>query len=243
MKNLPPIDEKLAPKELWKKANRLSREGNAKEAVWLFTVALFLDFSFDALGLAEARKAVDSAGNDDPVAKALSIVTHINGRSPFVVLEEAVVFFEKLQLHPDPDRYDAESIEQIDRTQFALGVARIFSARLGARGLSMGLELNASIHNRMRGFEMAAQHIKQAESFISPQRWLTMQFELGYSNFDIAAVDEAKNWLQRFKINLNLCEARSGSLSEHWKTMKSRAEQKLCMLPLFEQAQRQGFGI
>jgi len=72
--NLPPLDATLDPYALWAKATKLSKEtGKAEDAVFNFTVALFLDFSLDVQDLKPAKAAVDACETGHPLALALGL--------------------------------------------------------------------------------------------------------------------------------------------------------------------------
>jgi len=225
------IDELLDPKTLWKKANTLSKEGNPQEAVWFYLVALFMDFSLDtASNLLEAKKAVEKCGEENEMARILSMVTH-RGNAPLSKCESVMASFSKQYLIGigNGEKENAKTLDELNREIFSLGVAYIFWGRWQSRCFSIGM--GADQQDMKVVFKTTASLFSQAKMYINPDSWLTFQYELGYSNFDIMAFDEGKTWLNRFVDNLNLCQ--TGKLS-HWKQMMAPAKQKLDLISTIE---------
>jgi hypothetical protein len=50
----------------------------------------------------------------------------------------------------------------------------------------------------MRVFHRTTRIVQEASWFIDCERWMTFQFELGYTAKDIFRVDEAERWLTKF---------------------------------------------
>jgi tetratricopeptide (TPR) repeat protein len=228
------MDELLVPNKLWKKANALSKEGNPKEAVWYYLVALFMDFSLDVKSnLPEAQKAVEKCGDENMVARVLSIVTH-RGNNPLRKCASVMESFSTQDLagFVIGAKENAKTLDELSRDEFSLGVAYIFWGRWHARCYSM--ESGADQQSSKKAFKTAASCFSTAKMHINPESWLTFQYELGYSNLDIMALDEGKTWLNRFVDNLNVCQKKSGKLLPYWKQMKPAAVQKLGLISTIE---------
>jgi hypothetical protein len=227
------IDEHILPRSLWKEANTLSMAGNPEEAVWLYIVALFLDFSLDRKSnLTEAKKAVEKCGKENIVARVLSIVTH-NDKKP---LEKCASIFTSFtediaRVLKDVQKEEVKTFEEVGRERLSIGVSYIFGARLCFRMCSMQ---NPEVRKIL--LIKAAELTEQARIFINPKAWLIYQYELGYSNSNILAIDEGKFWFKTFVFNLNLSQKNSGKdLPIHWKEYKVLAEQRLAEISVMEQ--------
>ena len=82
-------------------------------------------------------------------------------------------------------------------------------------------------------------------TYIDSQRWLTLQFEFGYSTMDVGALSEAENWLKQFVSTLDkTVSLRSdpGAI-QHWSRMKESAESRLAQLPLFKALSQKNPGL
>jgi len=228
------IDEHILPRSMWKQANKLSKAGNPEEAVWLYLVALFLDFSLDKKSnVTEAKKAVEKCGKENIVARALSIVTH-NDNMPLEKCASVVENFtvEEFTRALKDKKEEVKTFEEVDKGRFSIGISYIFSARWHARKFSMKSGVDPKVS--YKAYKIAAELIGKARIFINPESWLTYQYELGYSNFDMLALDEGKFWLKKLVFNLNLCQKNS-DLPIHWKEIKVSAERKLALISVMEQ--------
>jgi tetratricopeptide (TPR) repeat protein len=229
------IDEHIPPRSLWKEANKLSKAGNPEEAVWLYLVALFLDLSLNLKSnLTEAKKAVEKCGRENIVARVLSIVTH-NDNKPLEKCASVSENFttEEITRALKKKKEDVKTFEEVDRGRFSIGVSYIFWARWHARMFSIKSGVDPKVSNK--AFKVAAELIGKARIFINPESWLTYQYELGYSNFDMMAFDEGKFWLKKFVFNLNLCQKNSHLSMIHWKQSMVSAHLKLDMISMLEQ--------
>jgi len=232
--NKPLIDEFLDPKNLWKKATRLAKNDKPDEAVWNFLIALFMDFALDKPeNLKDARKAVDRCSEKGKyIAMVLSMVTHHKktGDNPVdfstdilksLCMDSAFTscVFQKPNV--------SSELSEVDKNTFAFGAAHIFRARWISRCFSCeGRTMDSPIMDSSingEAFQDAADSICKAHPFIDPDQWLTYQYELGYSNFDIGACEQGKTWLKSFISNLNRCK----KLSTHWLRFRRVAETKL----------------
>eukprot|EP00979_Chaetoceros_neogracilis_P014340 scaffold4567_cov276-Chaetoceros_neogracile.AAC.23 len=229
------IDENILPRSLWKEANKLSKAGNPEEAVWLYLVALFLDFSLDLKSnLTEAKKAVEKCCKENFVARVLSIFTH-NDNKPLEKCRSVFRSFTDEEIAccvlKDVQEEEVKTFEEVGRERFSIGVTYIFGARLCFRMCSMQ---NPKASKNL--LKEAVEMIEQARIFINPKAWLTYQYELGYSNSNILALDEGKFWFKTFVFNLNLSQKNSGKdLPIHWKEYKVLAEQRLAENSVMEQ--------
>ena len=135
---------------------------------------------------------------------------------------------------------DFVCLDDIDRRSFAMGVAQIFCGRWLNRMYDMARGPDPK--KSQKAFEDAAQFISAARLFLDPDQWLTFQYELGYSQFDIMAFDEAKTWLKKYIDNLTKSESTNGTLSPHWRVYKKAAEQKLALIPMMEEVRMRNGG-
>lgn len=241
VKKLPPLDAKLDPYVLWAKAKKCS---DPMDAVFYFVVALFLDFSLDAQDFAPVRATVSQCPNaDHPLVLALDTLPQVSqprGRSS---LEHADSNRHKclryIDALPGDSQVTSESLEEMDRVSFGIGVCHIFQARMMGRVYAVRSDAQARDPEVHRAFEDIAQLINNAAKlFMDTDRWLTLQFELGYCNFDLGAVDEAQRWLDTFIESINRLEKDSsgGKLSKHWKKWRKTALQKVQIIPLLKRS-------
>lgn len=242
-RQLPFLDGDLVPAALWKSAVSLTKKGDPsflREAAWKFLVALYMDFSLDAMDMKPAIKAADGCGTDDPVALALSIATFYRKHDRNVSLQEIVTHHEDICDRLENETSVDSCVDEVDRPVFALGVAKVFYARIMARCHDVKSDAQAHDSRFRSAWRGTARLIEDAKFSIDAERWLTMQFELGYINHDNGATDRANLWLSRFVKNLEEEKRAKGALSKHWKGMKKNAEQKLRILPRVEQGMRSG---
>ena len=79
-------------------------------------------------------------------------------------------------------------LDEVNRHPFAFGVAHIFHARWTTR--CFGLHQGVDQQTNRKAFQNAAKIISGVRLDIDPEQWLTYQYELGYSHFDIMAINE-----------------------------------------------------
>lgn len=244
---LPPLDATLEPYALWAKAKKLSQEtGKAEDAVFYFAVALFLDFSLDAQNMQPAKAAVDSCEPDHPLALALGMITHMDKTNPLPHIEsnhdKAIDYLKRHCRAADelPKWDTSESLDQVERVQFGMALCAVFRARIMARCFAVSSMEQAQSEAHKRAFDVIWKLIDGAKIQLPTERWLTIQFELGYSNLDVGAANEAKHWLQTFIDNLATLERANGKLTKHWNQMRKKARNKLQMASMVQSAQRSG---
>jgi len=242
------LDENLVPQKLWEKGLQMLNAGNPDEAMWNFLVALFMDFSLDVpQNVVHIKKAVDLAIANDPnqeklEAMALSMVCHYQlGMSQGDIVAFCCNVLEKMpislaKLHKQnvttPTQVPTK-LDEVNRNLFSMGVAYIFTARWLSR---CNGAFDVSRKRNREAVENTVDLISQARTFLDPEQWLTYTFELGYSHFDIMALDKGKIWLKKFVDTLINCERSNGPLSNHWQGHKKNAEDRLGMIPMMEVA-------
>lgn len=240
---LPPFDAKLEPHALWAKAKKLSQQpGKAEDAVFYFCVALFLDFSLDANNLEPAKAAVEACKEPDhPLPLALGIITHMKKYAPLEhAHDKCVKALEYLRRCGDDEFDTSETLEEINRIQFGFALSQIFTARTMGRCYSVTSREQAESEEHRRAFMDILKLLNDAKTNLSPSRWLTMQFELGYSYLDVGAANEASHWLETFVNDLAKVERDGGKLSKHWLQMRKKARMKLQMAQLMVTSMRRG---
>ncbi|KAL7550900.1 hypothetical protein ACHAWF_014094 [Thalassiosira exigua] len=227
--NLRPLDIDLAPKNLWKEGVQLSRNGLHEDAAWKFLLALFMDFSLDANDKKPMKEAVEGCGMANPVAMALSMITDRNGINE--------VYQQSMHINIMPQRIElAETVDSVDRKSFGLGMCHLVYARMLARSFAVRSAADARSRTTGHAFEDVARIIMESTNYIDPQRWLTLQFELGYSSMDVGAVNEAEKWLNSFKATVDKfsTQCNNRGATRHWTEMKDRAKSRLQLLPLMK---------
>jgi len=242
---LPPLDATLDPPKLWAHADKLARKKrNTQEAVFYYLVALFMDFSLDARDKQLARRAMAACEADDPMAIALGMAVNIDRFYPLKTCnktrEDIARIIDRNYFIGVRER-GVESFEQIDRFQFGIAMSFIFHGRIIGRCFSVTSYEQAHSRSHKEAFEDIIKLFSEAKVYLDPERWLTFQYELGYSNFDVMATDEAKRWFGLFFSGLESAKRKNGSLSGHWAAFKSKAEQKLSLIPLMEKSAQSGF--
>jgi hypothetical protein len=201
-----------------------------------------MDFSLDAQDMKLAKKAVEACPSDDTVALALGMLTHCT-KNPLEHCEKQrqMAFSLDLKSRENPCvPSNVESLEQVDRTEFGLAMNVIFQARIMGRcfAVTSTEQANSQIHKD--AFNDVTRLISSAKVYLDPRRWLTYQYELGYSHLDIGAAREAKLWLDTFVKTLDTIKQKNGSLNRHWTGYLNNARQKLAMVPMIERAQQSG---
>mmetsp|Transcript_28560 Transcript_28560/g.52145 ORF Transcript_28560/g.52145 Transcript_28560/m.52145 type:complete len:638 (-) Transcript_28560:200-2113(-) len=230
--NLPPLDINLDPKQLWKEGVQLSKSGFYEDSAWKFLLALFLDAALDANDKTPVKKAVEGCKGGNPVAMALSVITH---RHPFKRAEE---MFKQASLDDTlvNNVEMGETVDDVDRKSFGLGMCHLMYARMLGRGFAVKSAADAKSKTTRNAFEDIAKLVMVSTEYMDSQRWLTLQFELGYSSMDAGAINEAEKWLGKFKATIDNTkeQSRNQGAAQHWSAMRSRAESRLQMLPLMK---------
>lgn len=128
------------------------------------------------------------------------------------------------------------SIYDMDRDQFGLGMCRIMYARKLSFAFSCKSAADARRIENKIAYDDVAKLIQEASFYIDPQRWMTMQFEMGYSSMDVGAVTEAEKWLNQCKHNIDRTKSSRSNQGaiQHWSKMKSSCETRLIQLPLMK---------
>ena len=103
----------------------------------------------------------------------------------------------------------------------------IFHGRVLGRCFAVTSLEQAQSKAYMDVFKEIVKIFSEAKVFLDPSRWLTFQYELGYSNFDIMATDEAKRWFGLFFRGLESVKQKNGSINRHWTTMKSECRTEM----------------
>ena len=122
--------------------------------------------------------------------------------------EKGNIQLTSTKIMPPPNNNPfCKTLKDVDRLRFGVAMCYIFRARLHGRVFVAWSTIHKTKqhhHNDEEDdvFEGAAQHIREALGFLDPNRWLTYQYELGYSNFDVAALPEAKLWFGTFVMSL-----------------------------------------
>jgi hypothetical protein len=241
---LPPVDATLEPKKLWASANKLAQKASkAQDAVFHFAVALFMDFSLDAQDMKLAKKAVEACPSDDTVALALGMLTHrgqSNGPLEHCERQREMAFSLDRESPLESYPCGVESLEQVDRFEFGLAMNVLFQARIMGRCFAVTSAEQANSQMHKDAFDDITSLISSAKRYLDPRRWLTYQYELGYSHLDIGAALEAKLWLDTFLKTLDTVKQKNGSLNRHWTGYLNNAQQKLAMIPIIERAKKSG---
>jgi hypothetical protein len=175
------------------------------------------------------------------------MVTHMNRNQTLATCEEnrerALAYF-KSHLADNGTLLggmdSSESLADVNRVEFGVAMCAIFQARVIARCFTVRSAEQAQSPAYKQAFEDAAGLITTAKMNLDPHRWLTFQYELGYSNLDIGAAQEAKTWFETFIQALDTLE-RTSKVTKHWKKMRKQAREKLKLVPKLEMHQQKGF--
>ena len=239
--NLPPLDVNLDPKSLWKEGVVLSKKGNFEDAAWKFLLALFMDAALDASNdMESAIRAVQGCKEDNPVAMALSVVSTHGSRGPHPNKQgqrSSQMYEKAITMECSTHNIEmSNTVDDVDRYVFGVGMCFIMHARMLGRAFACKSAADARNKKTKDAFEDIARLVAHSSSYIDPQRWLTLQFELGYSNMNIGGLSEAEKWLSLFKKTLE--KTRTMRIKEgakqHWSDMQSRAESRIQQLPLMK---------
>jgi tetratricopeptide (TPR) repeat protein len=224
---LPPIDASLRPITLWEEAVALSAAGEFVESAWKFLVALFMDFSLDGSDLVPLRRTLSgcaaSRASDravDAVAVALEPIAEqtIDGKYNNMDSFQSAHQLMEAVLPLSGQSSVPRTLADQDRVAFATACADLFYGRiLGRGGAAAGSQTLFDNANRL--VRLAADHL------VHPSRYLTMQFELGYSNRDIGAQKESLRWYDMLLGNQATCAS-----NPHWQQFLARAEHSVTMI-------------
>jgi hypothetical protein len=239
---LPPLDVNLDPKSLWKEGIQLSKSGRYEDSAWKFLLALFMDAALDANNMNPVKNAVQGCVKDNPVAMALSPIL----ASPERRFEIYAEMYEQAAMkEPKKPVEMSLSLDDVDRNDFALGMSHIMYARKLGILFSCKSAADSRRTETKVAFDDVARIVRCSTAFIDPQRWLTQQFELGYSSMDVGAIYEAEKWLEQFTNTLRSMDSLRSSRGaiQHWTKMKSSAEARLSHLPLLKSISKENPGI
>ncbi|KAL7530720.1 hypothetical protein ACHAWF_003486 [Thalassiosira exigua] len=241
---LPPLDANLNPKKLWDEGVELSKSGNYEDAVWNFALALFMSAALDANDKQPVKDAVENCSEDDALAMALSVICAPRGN---ILRRSNEVYKKAIRMNITAVNIEmGESTADVDRNVFGVGMCLIMHARMLGRSYSMDTLAKANSRTHRDAFDDVARLVRNANTYIDSQRWLTLQFELGYSSMDVGAVNEAEKWLKQFVSSVDeTASLRSDrGAQQHWSDMKASAETRLAQLPLLKTFDRNnpGFG-
>ena len=224
-----PSDSELSAEAVHAEAVRQLELGEHAEAAWGFLVALFLDWAFNTQDkLRPAKRAIQRCKG--PVADALRPM--FSNEKTYDRYEHALnaQMISRLWEKEEADSRETAKKENRassgstskngallateNRARFACACCAIFLAR----DLS-----SAFSQTRDRQFAYEAQRfVAKAAELIEPEKYLTLMFELAYSNRAIHAVDEGTRWSKLFQ------QAVPRQPNAHWK----------CFLELNRQGQR-----
>jgi hypothetical protein len=137
----------------------------------------------------------------------------------------------------------SESLDQLDKVNFGVAMCNIFHARIIPRCFNVTSAQQADSDVYKEAFDQAVTLVTDASIHLDSRRWLTFQYELGYTNLDIGAAQEGKTWLETFIKSLDYFEQTSSKLTKHWKKMRQNAKTKLPMVPLLKAAQQSGLSL
>jgi len=243
------LDLDLVPSNLWRRGVALVDKGDMEEAAWNFLLGLFMDFGLDGNAMSPVIEAIAGCEANGPVAMALSITTWQNQNQHRLTKERHLGFIEDVCKRLESNASSgasatsttASSIDQVNRSAFAVGAAKLFRARILGRYHWVTNPLDAHSRTFKAAHQKSADIINTAKTNIDPDRWLTLQYELGYSSWDTSNVRKAKQWLQMVVKSLKKEQRERGAvLNDHWLDTRASAEQKLQMIPMMEQAKRMG---
>ena len=213
---LPPVDADLEPRALWRDAVRKSGQGEHDEAVWLFMLALFMDYSLDANDMSPLKRSL--AGCSDPSSPPAVAVRPIAETADLKTVtlapwEQAYTELRRrdFQRSPTPPR----TLEDVSREALAACSATLFFARtLGRKGGAQGDQ---------SAFNDAYKLINEAAELVHAERFMTLQFELGYSSRDILAHTESNAWYDKLQASA------PRRPNQHWTTQLQLAKQSADM--------------
>lgn len=226
----PPLDSTLEPREVWAEACKLSAAKQCEEAAFKFVMAIFLDQSLDANDRKPVLAALEGCAADSVVAAVLR--NRLGKGDPYSIGELDREHDSLTRRFLDGTRVDkqpAATIEDLDRTAFALACSGIFYARLINKTIDPAQALRASKDPKIKGKLLTVQRlIADSAELLVKEQWLTLLFELGYSHQSVGAVDDAKRWLEMFKSRL------PRSPNAHWKSFAATADQYIMMQPMIK---------
>lgn len=221
IRELPPVDGDLDPEELWQ-FGADHADAQPDESAWCFLVSIFMDFSKTGRDVTPVKRAVQNCASGSKVAIALEPFAKKDSTTlPQAALQQAhQALHSTLPLHHCVPRTLADQ----DRDSFAAGCATLFWARfLSQAG-------NATLDQQM--VEEACRLTSEvASAFVDPHRYLTMQFELGYSHRDLGAWAESLRWFRSVQ------KMAPPQPSTHWSAMLLQAQYSITMIGRGETAE------
>ena len=235
---LPPVDADLEPSALWRDAVRKSGQGEHDEAVWLFMLtltltlnlhadptpnqvwlfmlALFMDYSLDANDMSPLKRSLAGCSDpSSPPAVAVRPLAETAGLKTVTLApwEQAYTELRRrdFQRSPTPPR----TLGDVSRETLAACSAALFFARtLGRKGGAQGDQ---------SAFNDAYKLINEAAELVHAERFMTLQFELGYSSRDILAHTESNAWYDKLQASA------PRRPNQHWAAQLKLAKQSADM--------------
>lgn len=231
---LPPIDADMVPADIWQDGVRLTVSGHYEAALWKFLMALFLDFSLinNAEGFAAPQRGqADQATDMAPLRAALerckplgdgTVEKMVWALSPIVKAQHSLHDFDEAhtQLRDSQAFMNGKinpprTLADQQRCPFTVACGALFFARMLERAQPR-VQLNFDNANRL---------IQLATKNLPPSRWLTLQYELGYSNRDIGASTESLRCFDAMLVHKDRC-----ARNPHWLTFMTTAEHSVLMI-------------
>ena len=224
MPDAEPLDAHLSTVELWEEAKSAMDAGQHDAAAWLMLITMFLDFTY-ASGLnlhPPIRTVLAGCSNDNPAAIVL-----------------APVLKETSDVHIDKWSKALKKLDRMPETKGAwlsstplsggwfsggendLAFARACALLLDARyKYQIGqLLMQHEPKKTLRYFTKAHESVKRATKILQPERYLTLLFELSYSNRNTGGTAEAERWSEKFHA------AMPSKLNAHWRQFNRRNKQ------------------
>lgn len=232
--DLPPLDVDLDPSKLWKDGVELSEAGDYEEAAWNFALALFMNFALDANDMQPVNDVVENCSRDNTLAMALSAIC----APPKKYMQRSREVYEMaVQMGVGAVNIElGTTIADVDRNIFGIGLCLVIHARFLNRAYSVRNSEQAASKRHRDAFDDIARIVRNANTFIDGQRWLTMQFELGYTSMDVGAAREGEKWIKQFVSTIDKTTSLRSDpgANQHWEMMKASADSRLVQLPLLK---------
>lgn len=193
-----------------------------------------MDFSLDARDLSPVIAVLENCdGNNDPVIMALDSISNFETRmerSRENYLRAARMDCDPI-LVEIPSTYDR--VSDAYRRAFGIGMCHIIHARCKRQKTMREAYRNPPPDKA--AFRDIKQMVGHASTLIHPERWMTIQYELGYTAFDVFKTDDAERWLTLFRNNIDDAMSITSSSDlqseQHWSNLRKDAVEKLNKLP------------
>jgi len=208
----PPIlDGQLEPRDVYRKAVRLTEAGEYAEACWNFMLALLIDWALNASDLnAAPRKAVENSPPDEPAAIAMRAVVEVYGdkgakknlEQHLAPLKRAAATLIKSYGKLGPQNPPPTTLAELHRGRLAACAAHLFLGRV---------EQHSGPYTPAY-WAQARRTIQKGIALVDAQRLLCMQYELAYTARDAADTNEALKWYDTMLRNA----PRVRQPSPHW---------------------------